>query len=151
MLKKILVTLAVVTGLVLAMGAAYIKMQRDAATNEVALRKRVSEYWEAVRLNDQHTRYRMLIDYADGKLQPDELRQQMSPQMRLLSFTIGEIKLERDGTAEVEITPQFTMSNFDGKGFSMQSKEYWTYANGDWYRGLRKADSKTGPTPGVSK
>ncbi len=140
MFKKILIAIAVLTAIVMVAGAAYFKIQRDAVINEASLRKRVTEYWEAIRLNDHQTRYRMLIEYADGKLQPHELGLPMSPQMKLLSFKVGEIRIERDGTAEVDILPEFTMAGFAGKGFTMATKESWTYTHGEWFRGLRREE-----------
>lgn len=134
-MKKLLFGLVSVILLLVAAGLLFIK--QEGRNNEAALRERVSQYWEAVRANDQHTRYRMLAAYIGGNLQPDQLKPQMSPNMKLLSFKIGKVTMEEDGTAEVEIEPEFTLPNFQGKGFKMARKEIWSYIAGDWYKGLR--------------
>ncbi len=134
-MKKTLLVLLPVVLLLLAVGLFYFK--QEGRRNETALRERANQYWEAVRTNDQHTRYRMMAAYVEGRMQPDELRPQMSPNMKLLGFKVGKITMEDDGTAEVEIEPEFTLPNFQGKGFKMARKEIWSYIGGDWYKGLR--------------
>lgn len=134
-MKKVLILLGV---LAVAAGAllAWLMLSDD-HNNPEALRARVNEYWEAVKVNDQHTRYRMMTAYAEGKLQPDEIRPQMSPQMKVLTYQIGEIRMDDDGTAEVVVDVTLTLPNFGGKGFHRQSREAWTYVGNDWYRGMR--------------
>jgi hypothetical protein len=145
-MKKLL--FALVFGVLLLIAAGLVYVRQEGRHNEEALRERVSQYWEAVKTNDQHTRYRMLAAYAEGKLQPDELRPQTSPNMKVLGFKIGKVTLEEDGTAQVEVEPEFTLPNFQGKGFKMSRKEIWSYIGGDWYRGLRSdyLPEKTGKT-----
>lgn len=105
-----------------------------------ALRDRVSQYWEAVRINDHLTRYRLMTGYAEGRLQPDQLPAQMSPELHVLSFKVGQISMEGDGTAEVEVDLQLTLPKFEGKGFQRKSREHWAYIGDNWYRGLRADD-----------
>lgn len=134
-MKKLLMLLGAVVVLV---GAAigWLMFGGENRNNPEALRGRVDEYWQAVKINDQQTRYRMMTAYAEGKLQPDELRPLMSPQMSVLAYQIGEIRMEEDGTAEVVVDVTLTLPNFGGKGFHRQSRELWTYVGNDWYRGL---------------
>jgi hypothetical protein len=134
-MKKLLLVLVPLILLLVSAGLFYVK--QEGRNNEAALRERANQYWEAVRTNDQHTRYRMMAAYAEGRLQPDELKPQMSPNMKLLGFKVGKITLEEDGTAQVEVEPEFTLPDFQGKGFKMTRKEIWSYIGGDWYKGLR--------------
>jgi hypothetical protein len=115
---------------------AWVMLSENRANPEL-LRARVNEYWQAVRSNDHHTRYKMLTAYAEGKMQPDQLRPQMSPQMSVLAHEIRDIRVEDDGTAQVEVDVTLTLPNFGGKGFHRRSRENWTYVGDNWYRGLR--------------
>lgn len=140
-MKKLLLLLGAVIVLV-AFAIGWMMLGGENRNNPEALRGRVAEYWQAVKINDQQTRYRMMTAYAEGKLQPDELRPQMSPQMSVLAYQIGEIRMEEDGTAQVVVDVTVTLPNFGGKGFHRQSRESWTYMGDDWYRGLRQDDRK---------
>ncbi|MFM2007553.1 MAG: hypothetical protein RLZZ09_3208 [Pseudomonadota bacterium] len=128
---------ALVSAILLLVAAGLIFVKQEGRHNEAALNERVNQYWEAVKINDQHTRYRMMTAYVEGNLRPDQLKPQMSPNMKLLRFKVGKITMEEDGTAEVEIEPEFTLPDFQGKGFKMPRKEVWSYIGGDWYKGLR--------------
>ncbi|MFM2006597.1 MAG: hypothetical protein RLZZ09_2252 [Pseudomonadota bacterium] len=139
-MKKLMVLLGV--ALVLIAAVVGWLMLGENRNNPEALRERVNEYWQAVKINDQHTRYRMMTAYAEGKLQPDELRPQMSPQMSVLAYQVGDIRIEQDGTADVTVDVTLTLPNFGGKGFHRQSREIWTYFGDNWYRGLRSEDRK---------
>jgi hypothetical protein len=140
-MKKILMLLGAVVVLVAA-AIGWLMLGGENRNNPEALKGRVDQYWQAVKINDQHTRYRMMTAYAEGKLQPDELRAQMSPQLSVLAYQIGEIRMEEDGTAQVVVDVTVTLPNFGGKGFHRQSREFWTYMGDDWYRGLRQDDRK---------
>lgn len=139
-MKKLMVLLGV--ALVLIAAVVGWLMLGENRNNPEALRERVNEYWQAVKINDQHTRYRMMTAYAEGKLQPDELRPQMSPQMSVLAYQVGDIRIEQDGTADVTVDVTLTLPNFGGKGFHRQSREIWAYFGDNWYRGLRSEDRK---------
>lgn len=133
---------------------AWVMLSENRANPEV-LRARVNEYWQAVKTNDQHTRYKMMTAYAEGKMQPDQLRPQMSAQMSVLAYQIGDIRMEDDGTAQVEVDVTLTLPNFGGKGFHRRSRENWTYVGDNWYRGLRGEyrkqlkDTQGQPAPGT--
>jgi hypothetical protein len=134
-MKKLLLGLGVLAVLVSAL-LAWVMLGEN-HNNPEALRARVNEYWQAVKTNDQYTRYKMMTAYAEGKLQPDQLRPQMSQQMSVLAYQVNEIRVEDDGTAQVEVDVTLTLPNFGGKGFHRRSRENWTYVGDNWYRGLR--------------
>lgn len=133
-MKKLLIVSGLLAVAVSAL-VAWVMLSENRANPEV-LRARVNEYWQAVKANDQHTRYKMMTAYAEGNLQPDQLRPQMSPQMSVLAHEIRDIRLEDDGTAQVEVDVTLTLPNFGGKGFHRRSREYWTFVGDNWYRGL---------------
>lgn len=137
-MKKILL----IGGMILLAGLGYLANQviNGKRHDPEALRERVNQYWEAVRTNDQLTRYHLMTAYAEGHLQPDELQAQLSPQLQVLRYKVGEISMESDGTAEVAVDLELTLPKFQGKGFPRQSREPWAFVGDNWYRGLRKDD-----------
>ena len=134
-MKKILMLVGVLVVLIGALLA--LKLADGKRKDPEAVRARVNQYWEAVRINDLTARYQLLTGYAEGTLQPDQLPPQLSAQLKILSYRVGKITLEEDGLADVEVELEMTLPNFQGKGFMKKRRETWSYVGDNWYRGLR--------------
>lgn len=135
-MKKLVV---IGVALVLAVaGFLFLKVADGKRNDPEAVRARVNQYWEAVRINDQVARYQLMTGYAEGTLQPDGMRPQMSAQLKVLGYKVGKITLEEDGMAQVEVELEMTLPNFQGKGFTKKRRDTWSYVGDNWYRGMRQ-------------
>lgn len=99
-------------------------------TPEQALVGRAQAYWEAGKLRDFATVYRLESDALDGKLRPDQA-QRTAPQSRLLSYEFKHIQIH-DKEAEIEVVGKFSLPQLH-QPFTSITVDHWILIDGQWY------------------
>ena len=99
-----------------------------AKTPEQALSERAHAYWEAGKLRDFATVYRLESDALDGKLRPDQAQ---PPQSRLLSYEFKHIQIH-DKEAEIEVAEKFSLPQLH-QPFTSFTVDHWILIDGQWY------------------
>lgn len=101
---------------------------------EGPLLDRVNAYWEAQRINDLLTRYKMEVRAATGELWPDEYPRVNDYRTRVLEYTINGMEISGD-MAKVNLTVRWTMPDWNGQSFKRPQEDIWTFHEGTWYHG----------------
>lgn len=108
--------------------------------SEEALLERAKIYWEAVRLNDMQTAYRMEAETAAGNLLPHEVEHRHDFGMRVVRYTLGKVNMIGGDAAEIGITTEVTMNEFGGHTIpGSDRQDQWTFIDGQWHHGTPEA------------
>ena len=109
--------------------------------HEKQLEARAHAYWEALRLNDLQTAYRMETETATGHLLPHEVEVRRGFGMKVGSYTLSNIAVNGP-TATLDVAVMLTMADFQGKTFPGGTlKDQWSLIDGVWYHGSTQPGS----------
>ena len=122
---------AVVLLALLGKGADFYMRHREATLIE-----RANTYWAAVASHDLLTAYHLEAEAASGNLRPDEVDQTRDWNVRIVSFSLGEITYYGH-SAEILLSREMTWPATEtGKTRKKPPiKDLWTFYDGDWYHG----------------
>lgn len=130
-MKKWLLWLGIAASLIA--GASYQWTKIAETRSREQLLQRVNEYWEAMRLNDLHTVYRLEAAAAEGKLRPDEAYRGNPDGIRILHHE-NEVVEINGNFATVKVNTKITFPELDGKEITGGvTNESWVRIKGDWY------------------
>ena len=103
---------------------------------EATLIERANTYWAAVASHDLLTAYHLEAEAASGNLRPDEVDQTRDWNVRIVSFSLGEITYYGH-SAEILLSREMTWPATEtGKTRKKPPiKDLWTFYDGDWYHG----------------
>lgn len=117
----------------LAVGAIYQWKKNDAVRSREQLEQRVSEYYEALRVNDFQTIYALESGSVNGSLTPDQAYKGNPTGVRILSYKSEITELDGD-FAKVKISTKITFPEINGKEIvGGESSEAWVRIKGSWY------------------
>jgi hypothetical protein len=101
-----------------------------AKTPEQALVERAHAYWDAAKLHDAATVYRLESGSLDGKLTPDAA-QSMVLNSSLLSYNFKHIQIH-DKEAEIEVEAKLSLPQLHTP-FTNRTTQHWILIDGEWY------------------
>ena len=104
---------------------------QPAKTPEQALAERAHAYWDAGKLRDAATIYRLESGSLDGKLTPDMVRIPASGAASLLSYEFKRIQIH-DKEAEIEVDAQILLPALH-KPYTDRRTDHWILIDGQWY------------------
>jgi hypothetical protein len=108
--------------------------QSPVRSPEQALESRAREYWEAHRLRDYHTVYRLEADAQPrGSLTPADMADFVrSKPDRVIQYTFKDVVVN-GAAGEVKIALRLGLANYEGAGVTKQIKDTWVLIDGQWY------------------
>lgn len=126
--------LGLIIGLMLVVGANYIRLYLKNHSEE-ALKQRANVYWEAIRLNDLQTAYKLEAETAAGNLLPHDVEVNPEWGLKVVQFNLGNVVIVGD-VGEIDVTTMLTMMEFGGKTFpGGTKKDLWSFVDGQWFHG----------------
>ena len=131
---SLLVVIAVV-----AIGGYYLKEWHQENLRK-SLPERISQYWNAKKVNDIRTIYEMESAKLDGTMTPSQANYYNSGNVYVNSFEVEDIQYQ-DDSAVVTINRQLTFDDLGGKEFPSRAQDRWILIEGQWYH-----DSSSAPT-----
>ncbi len=127
-MKTRLLPVAILGVLALWLGGCAVQ---PAKTPEQALAERARTYWDAAKVRDLSTLYRLEADALEGKLTPDAFSQRMSSPSQLISYEFKQIQIHGK-EAEIEVATKFAIPKLH-QPFTDTTKDHWILIDGQWY------------------
>ena len=127
-MKTRLLLLAILGVLALWLGGCAVQ---PAKTPEQSLAERARTYWDAAKVHDLATLYRLEADALEGKLKPDDMPQRMSSGSQMISYEFKQIQIHGK-EAEIEVTAKFALPQLH-QPFTNTTKDHWILIDGQWY------------------
>lgn len=125
-------------GLIMGMLVATAGCGESRGTREQLL-TRAGAYWEARRINDLATIYKMEAAAEEGHMSPDQVQKAPFGRIQLVGYTFREVKIEGDNASMI-VDLKITIPDLKGKSVGGPSTvDRWSFIDGDWYHGLSAA------------
>jgi hypothetical protein len=100
-------------------------------TLKLALVQRAHQYWDAIKVNDQVTAYRIESGSIDGTLTPHAFRRDFSGSGRLVDYQFNQVRITGD-QAVIDIRVAYELPQLRNP-VTWDKAIAWTLVDGQWY------------------
>lgn len=121
--------------------------------SEEALLRRANQYWEAIKLNDLVTAYKLEAETVNGGLLPHDVELKHDWGIRIVNFKLGSVQYF-DDYATIELSTEITLPDSTKTRNRRPVEDVWTFTKGQWFHGTvggsmmrRRSSPKPGAAP----
>lgn len=118
--------------------------EKPEVSAEQVLTERAHQYWEAIKLNDLSTAYRLESGSLNGALTASAFRQGLARAAPLIDYQINGVRIDGSG-AQVDIRVRYKLPQLRDP-VTWNRSNPWVLIDGQWYHQTPAATS-TAPAP----